>query len=451
MVTRISPLSLGIGRQMDISMIKNISLIKHYPRSAKTAGRILAITLLILNALGIPNASVAVAADAQKKSEYRPGVSEQRREIEFHWAYDKTAACVANAASSQANSGLSGNGSLPDSVPGPYHDIFIAAAAKHNAPPAIVAAIFFAGEHGHSWPDPPPPYGGGKSWETSYANAQGPFQFLPGTWGEYGDDGNGDGKKDIQDLTDAAFGAANYLAANGAVIGAPDGPRGTPSIENAIWLYNHSQKYLDTVMQAYHEFSGAGTGISTVGSAVSQAAQQVGVCSSGSADGDAQFIDYTGKLTDPSINSTLQPTAIILHWWGFKGGIDSLVSGLNSRGLSVQIGATLDGKLYQLTPQLNSYAQHAKCVNKYAIGIEIEGEGPADLAGSQPQFNSVVSAVKTLMQKFSIPVDGVIQNPSSSGVVGVHSHKEVDALCPTGSGKDDVDDTYLQRVKDAVK
>lgn len=47
--------------------------------------------------------------------------------------------------------------------------------------------------------------------------AQGPLQFMPGTWASYGIDGNGDGVADINNAVDAIFGAANYLAAHGGV------------------------------------------------------------------------------------------------------------------------------------------------------------------------------------------------------------------------------------------
>ncbi len=47
--------------------------------------------------------------------------------------------------------------------------------------------------------------------------AQGPMQFMPGTWANYGVDGNGDGTADINNAIDAIFGAANYLAAHGGV------------------------------------------------------------------------------------------------------------------------------------------------------------------------------------------------------------------------------------------
>lgn len=48
--------------------------------------------------------------------------------------------------------------------------------------------------------------------------AQGPMQFMPGTWSLYGTDGNGDGVPDINNAVDAIFTAANYLAAHGGAI-----------------------------------------------------------------------------------------------------------------------------------------------------------------------------------------------------------------------------------------
>jgi len=47
--------------------------------------------------------------------------------------------------------------------------------------------------------------------------AQGPLQFMPGTWASYGIDGNGDGTADINNAIDAIFGAANFIAAHGGV------------------------------------------------------------------------------------------------------------------------------------------------------------------------------------------------------------------------------------------
>lgn len=81
----------------------------------------------------------------------------------------------------------------------------------------------------------------GKRWNTtvsSYAGAQGPMQFMPGTWRAYGVDGNGDGVKNVNIAEDALFGAANYLAANGASSG---------NIDKALFCYNHAQWYVDKV------------------------------------------------------------------------------------------------------------------------------------------------------------------------------------------------------------
>lgn len=47
--------------------------------------------------------------------------------------------------------------------------------------------------------------------------AQGPMQFMPGTWRAYGVDGNGDGVADINNAVDAIHGAANYLAKHGSL------------------------------------------------------------------------------------------------------------------------------------------------------------------------------------------------------------------------------------------
>ena len=63
----------------------------------------------------------------------------------------------------------------------------------------------------------------------SVAGAQGPMQFMPATWAAFGDGG------DVNDYHDAIMGAARYLAHNG-------GGRG--EIDNALWNYNHSDRYV---------------------------------------------------------------------------------------------------------------------------------------------------------------------------------------------------------------
>jgi hypothetical protein len=153
-----------------------------------------------------------------------------------------------------------GSGSLPSSVPSPYNGIFTAAANKFDIAPALLAAIFYGGEHGNSFPDPPPPYGNGSPWASSSAGAEGPFQFEPQTWAEYQQDGNGDGVKDVQDLADAAFGAADYLAASGA-----KNSTTLADLEKAIFAYNHAQFYVNDVIAAYNKFGGASGGSGSSG------------------------------------------------------------------------------------------------------------------------------------------------------------------------------------------
>ena len=67
----------------------------------------------------------------------------------------------------------------------------------------------------------------------SSAGAQGPMQFEPSTWRQYGLGGN------IHDPHDAILGAANYLARSGA----------PGSYHRALYAYNPSPLYVDAVLR----------------------------------------------------------------------------------------------------------------------------------------------------------------------------------------------------------
>lgn len=71
---------------------------------------------------------------------------------------------------------------------------------------------------------------------TSTAGAQGPMQFLPSTFAQYGAGG------DINDPGDAIMAAGRMLANNGA----------PGDMSGALWSYNHSDRYVAAV-SAYAE------------------------------------------------------------------------------------------------------------------------------------------------------------------------------------------------------
>ncbi|MGJ5750800.1 membrane-bound lytic murein transglycosylase B [Streptomyces puniciscabiei] len=77
---------------------------------------------------------------------------------------------------------------------------------------------------------------------TEYDQAVGPMQFIPSTWAWAGRDGNGDGKKDPNNVYDAALAAGHYLCRNGWDLARED------DLHSAILSYNNSQDYLNTVL-----------------------------------------------------------------------------------------------------------------------------------------------------------------------------------------------------------
>lgn len=115
----------------------------------------------------------------------------------------KTSGSGASDAASQyccTESSDSVSTSLPASIPKYWRDLINNAAPKHkDSDPRLVAAVLWAENRG--WPNPK------KDWSTSHAGAQGPWQFIPGTWASMGQDGDNDGKKDPNNPKDAVHAA----------------------------------------------------------------------------------------------------------------------------------------------------------------------------------------------------------------------------------------------------
>ncbi|MGC5565260.1 lytic transglycosylase domain-containing protein [Streptomyces sp. FR-108] len=78
--------------------------------------------------------------------------------------------------------------------------------------------------------------------DTTHDRAVGPMQFIPSTWEWSGRDGNGDGKKDPNNIYDAALAAGHYLCRfNWDLSDRAD-------LRRAILSYNNSTDYLNTVL-----------------------------------------------------------------------------------------------------------------------------------------------------------------------------------------------------------
>jgi hypothetical protein len=78
--------------------------------------------------------------------------------------------------------------------------------------------------------------------DTAYDRAVGPMQFIPSTWQAIGVDGNGDGRRDPDNIFDAAYGAARYLCDGDADL------RGAAARARAVRRYNNADEYVRVVL-----------------------------------------------------------------------------------------------------------------------------------------------------------------------------------------------------------
>ena len=134
-----------------------------------------------------------------------------------------------------------------NSIPKNYLKIYQKVGKKQNIPWNVLAGIgFIETNHGRS------KLPGVQSGE-NYAGAGGPMQFLKSSWAIYGEDGDGDGKKDRYNPADAIPAAANHLRGS-AGKKSPSQTLSPADIRKGIFGYNHSQKYVNDVLAKANQY-----------------------------------------------------------------------------------------------------------------------------------------------------------------------------------------------------
>src|SRR5665213_1600119 len=167
---------------------------------------------------------------------------------------------AANGPAAPPPSLFAGANPLAGVLPGSWEDPFIVAGAadvpqfyvdSFHVPPFLLSIYQAAGAaYGIPWQtlaainEVETDYG--TNLDVSSAGAIGWMQFLPSTWRRYGLDASASGSRDPYNAADAIFSAARYLAAAG-------GARNLPS---AIFAYNHSHAYVQSVLDRAELLSG---------------------------------------------------------------------------------------------------------------------------------------------------------------------------------------------------
>ncbi len=120
--------------------------------------------------------------------------------------------------------------STPAAAPTPYDSVYQQAGAKYGVPWQVLYGVHMTETGGRN----------GAISSGYGTGAQGPMQFMPGTWRTYGVDGDGDGVADINNAQDAIHSAANYLAKHGSLY---DGLRAYGGNTNGTMAYARAKGY----------------------------------------------------------------------------------------------------------------------------------------------------------------------------------------------------------------
>jgi cell wall-associated NlpC family hydrolase len=191
----------------------------------------------------------------------------------------------ASPAASLPAAGVSGGPSvlaLAD-IPADYLVLYLGAARTCPGLPWGALAGIGKVESNHGRSDLPGVHSG-----VNYAGAEGPMQFLPGTFAEFAVNADHHGKSSPYDPADAIYTAAAMLCADGAASGTPAG------IDRAIFAYNHSDAYVSDVLTWAARYT-VPVPTAAAATAIAFAIRQVGKPYQWGADGPSAF-DCSGLV-----------------------------------------------------------------------------------------------------------------------------------------------------------
>jgi hypothetical protein len=216
----------------------------------------------------------------------------------------------------------------------------------------------------------------GQDLSVSSAGAEGWMQFLPQTWAEYGVDATGKGVRDPYNPADAIFAAARYLRAAGAA----------QSLTGAIYAYNHSSLYVESVMLRARLLAGIPPGMLTALTAIGQGHPALGLA-------PPQLHKLLRRLAElPQPRMPLTPTGASLP--DRAGGVDlppppqlgapalSLApQGAAGAGPSGSIGASAGGAQPGASPASGGLSFQPE-LGLPAEAVNMVGAAPAEAAGN---------------------------------------------------------------------
>ena len=178
------------------------------------------------------------------------------------------------------------------------HGLFGGAATRFSAAGTVSPRITGPPLDGNGVAAIPDSDGGRWDGDATWDRAVGPMQFIPTTWHSLGRDGNGDRVADPNNLFDAAVSAAGYLCLGG------DGDLTDPArLRQAVYSYNHSWAYVDTVLGWARLYEG---GVAT-GPAVAAGPPSPSTTAAPPPDAPGSSATTTRRPTTTSATTTTRP------------------------------------------------------------------------------------------------------------------------------------------------